>query len=114
MIGLNKIRKGGAIFFEIISILLIAFYSSPQILASYQSNKHQSFFQYDSENPIVFYKASENLTYTHPLPKVQMTGHSIWDVVFDTPSLEIATSEALFVATSLRNVFYVLTSINAP
>lgn len=112
---LNKIRRFSSIFFGVISVLIVSFYSNPEFLTNYQSYKgHQFFLVSDSGNPIVYYKASENLSYTHSLPKVQAVGHHELDFTFDSPSLEIATSEALFVVASLRNVFYVFTSINAP
>lgn len=115
MMTFSKIRKWAAIFFGIISILIFAFYSSPEFFTNHQSCKsHQFFLQPDSGNPIVFYKTSENLSYTHSLPKVQVVGHHDWSVTFDLPSIEIATGEALFVVASIRNVFYVFTSINAP
>lgn len=115
MIALNNIRKSGAILFEIISILIIAFYSSPQLVVDYHSAKNnKSFFRIDTGNPIVYYKASENLSFTESLPKVQAVEHGDWDISFDLASLEISTSEALHVASYLHNVFYVFTSINAP
>ena len=114
MIPLNNIRRWGAIFFEIVSILIIAFYSSPEFVVHHQLTKNtQSFFQIDSGNPIV-YKASENLSFAPSSPKIQAVEHSDWDVSFDVPSLELATSDALHVVASLHNVFYVFTSINAP
>jgi hypothetical protein len=114
MISFRKIRRVSAIFFGIISVMIVAFHSSSEF-ANHLSVKSQEFFiQSNSGNPIVYYKASENLSFTHSLPKVQAVGHHELDIAFDLPSLEIATSEALFVVASLRNVFYVFISINAP
>ena len=114
MILFSKIRRFSAIFFGIISVLIIAFYSSHEF-ANHLSVKSQEFFiQSNSGNPIVYYKASESLSFTHALPKVQAVEHHELDSAFDLPSLEIATNEALFVVASLRNVFYVFISINAP
>lgn len=115
MIALNKIRKSGAILFEIISIVIIAFYSCPELVVNYHSAKNnQPFFRIDAGNPIVYYKASENLSFTESLTKVQGVEHTDWDISFDLPSIEISTCKALFVGASLRNVFYVFISINAP
>jgi len=115
MIAFNKVRRGGAFFFEIISILIIAFYSSPDLVVNHHSVKNsQSFFRIDSGNPIVYYKASENLSFTESSPKVQAVAHTDWDISFDLPSLEISTCEALKISSYLHNVFYVFTSINAP
>ena len=111
---LSKIRRQGAIFFGVISILIIAFYSSPQFLDRYQSNKpYQSFYQLDYKNPIVFCKVFENLTYTHSLPKLHVAEHHVSNIAVDA-ALEVTTSKALLVVTYLRNVFYVFVCINAP
>ena len=112
---MHKIRNGGAIFFGIISIVIIAFYSSPQFLKSYQScQSSQSFFKVDSGNPIVYHKASEHLSYVNSLPKIQIVGNETGEALFDISSAEITTNKALFVVDFLRNVFYVFVSINAP
>jgi hypothetical protein len=103
------------LFFEVISILLIAFYSSPQFLINYQSSQsNQSFFRIDSGNPIVYHKASEHLSYVNSQPKIQLVGYEIWAASCDMPSAEITTNKALLVVDFLRNVFYVFVSINAP
>src|SRR6478735_6802607 len=111
---LSKIRRQGAIFFEIISILIIAFYASPRFF-DHQSNKpYQSFYQQDFKDPIIFCKVFENLNYTHSLPKLHVAEHPVWNIAVDVAALEVATSKALLVVPYLRNVFYVFVSINAP
>ena len=115
MISFKRFRKVGAVFLGIISILIIVFCSWPQILPNTQSNKNLSpLFLSGFANPIVYCKTSESLSYTDSLPKNQIVLHQGWGVTFDLFALELATSKALFVVVYLRNVFYVLTSINAP
>ncbi|MBK5278785.1 MAG: hypothetical protein JJE09_07975 [Bacteroidia bacterium] len=115
MNSLSKIRRFCAFLFEVISIFIIVVYANPEFLRRHQSSKsHQTFLQSNSGNPIVYHKASEYLTYTNSSSGIQLAGYPSWDVNFDLPALEIETNESLFVVVSLYNVFYVITSINAP
>ncbi len=109
---MRNVRTFAVGLFEVILILIIACYANPEFATNYQYTSHQQIHS-DSGNPIIYYKAIENLFNVQTLSKIQLFSESPSSVDFDLPSLKISAGEALLEVAS-RNAFYVFVSINAP
>jgi hypothetical protein len=108
---LSAIRKNLKLFFSVITLLFAVVwfptffnYYTPH----YGKPSHTSIKEFVTQAGVSVVSVNQHLC--------QITGldHFVFDITLSAPSIEIASSKAFFISLFERNVFYVLTTINAP
>jgi hypothetical protein len=109
--NLSAIRKNLKLFFSVFTLLFaVAYFSSffNYYTPRYAKTSHTSIEEFVTQAGTSVVSVSQHLY------KITGLDHFVFDITLSSSSIEIASSKAFFVSLFERNVFYVLTTINAP
>lgn len=105
------IRKNLKLFFSVFTLLFaVAYFSSSfnYYAPRYAKSNHASIEE------IVTQAGTSVVSVNQHLYKITGVDHFVFDITLKASSIEITSLNAFFISVFERNVFYVLTTINAP
>src|SRR6478609_10374336 len=108
---LSGIRKNLKLFFSVFTLLFAVAYFSSSF--SYYTPHYAKANRTSAIEQFVMQAGTSVVSIGQHLYKITGLDLFVFDITLGTSSIEIVSSKALFISLFERNIFYVLTTINA-